>query len=279
MKILVSAPFHGPRFEGTQLVAAATRIGLDVIPFEHPASRDPTIELPELVRRERPGLVLIVAPSREDPDTFDLARGFGAVVAAWFPSPPAGSPAWKKARMRWIAAAADRVFATTERTADGLSDRLGRAAAVLRPGFDAATIGAVGNTAVVPSGASDGPAVAVRGADDPLFLDRATRREEFRGHGDRAAFRGLPFGGRLDTPKEFGELTRGRRYIAGGRVDDLPTIFDDAAAARACGARVLEVGVRGKVADAIDRSTGDACASDGGFAAALRSIVEAAVGR
>ncbi len=286
MKLLLSAPFHAPRFEGTQIAAAARRMGVEVVEFAHPESRDPTLELPEAARRARPDFLLLVQPDREDPATLDLVRRFGATVLMWEAPLPPGAPAFKRARRAWLARAADAAFATHSALAATRFDRLGRPARVAPAGFDLETLrtgdaraaragaGSVGGAGGDAIALPPGVAIAVRAADDPLQLAPETGADEFSGWGEKSAFPGLSFSGRLATPKDFSELVGGRRYIAGGRVSDLPAVFDDAAAALACGARVIDVGLRQKIGDGTERSASDA--SLGGFANALRTILDAA---
>src|SRR5690606_16464064 len=148
LTLLLSAPAGGPRFVGEQLLAAARRLGHDAFLFDHPASRDPTLELPEAARTVGADRVLLVEVDREDPVTIDVLRELGAHVAVWLAPAPDAAPSWWRARRRWIAGAADRLFVTDPSVAPGACDRHGRPGEVLARGFDARTLS--------PEGAGEG---------------------------------------------------------------------------------------------------------------------------
>ncbi len=249
MRLLLAAPCAAPRFEGQQLLAAARALGLEAELFDHPVSRDPTLELPESARRVRPDAIVIVAPEREDPATIDLLRRGGARVGLWIPSAAAGAPSWLAARRAWCARAADAVAVTDAALAARFVDRRGRGALLLPrachlPLFEAPA--AAGRAA---GGA--GEHVAVRGADDPLRLDRRGAGARIRCHGHPAAFAGFAFAGPVRAPADLAPLLRGRWFVSGGRYGPGPPgVFDEAAAAAALGAAVVVAPFLGRIEDA-----------------------------
>lgn len=250
MKLLISAPCRAPRFEGIQLKAAADRVGLAVDLFDASASRDPTLELVAVVARLRPDVVLLVSPLREEPATVELLRELGAKVAVWAHPPAAGAARHLAARVRWIAAAADRTLATVGELAAVVRDRCARPASVLLPSFDAVCLGG----AVVardPAVAGGSSLVAVRAGDDPLRFVAEPGEVRLRGFGDAAAFPELRRAEPLVEPTRFAAVVSGRAYLTGGRLAQAaPSVFDDGAAAAACGARVFGIGYLGSLSSA-----------------------------
>lgn len=128
MKIVIAADTATAHLNGVELLASAERSQYDAVLFDHPASRDPTLELPTLVRAHGAEFVLIVAPAREDPATVDVLRNLGARTAVWVDEPDVDDRPWMKARRRWIATAADRVWVTREHMMAEFVDRHGRSA-------------------------------------------------------------------------------------------------------------------------------------------------------
>ena len=237
MRWLIAAPCAAPRFEGPQLVAAARRRFDEAALFDSDASRDPTLELPTVARRYRPDVLLVVAPEREDPTTLGLVRDAGARVAVWLGRLSERAPPHLAGRRRWIARASDVVAATGPEVLADLEEAGVRGAIQLAGGFDRETLGD-GD----PARAAAGEVVAVRAADDPLRIANGDASSHVVGYGDRDAFPGVRFGGPIEVGR-FASVVAGRRYLAGGRLAvGPPGVFDDAAAARACGASVIEVG-------------------------------------
>ncbi|MBI4878486.1 MAG: hypothetical protein HY812_02340 [Planctomycetes bacterium] len=249
MKVLLAAPCAAPRFEGPQLLAAARSLGLSADLFDHPVSRDPALELPGVPRRTRPDAVLIVAPEREEPATIDILRRAGARVALWIASAAEGAPPWLAARRAWCARAADAVAVTDAALAEGLLDRCGRRALHLPRAWHPPLFAAPAAAGRAPCGAAD--LVAVRGADDPLRVDRRGARGRIAGHGHPAAFAGFAYGGPVRAPAELAALLRGRVLVSGGRYGPGPPgVFDEAAAAAALGAAVIVAPYMGLVEEA-----------------------------
>lgn len=256
MRLLLSAPCGAPRFVGEQLLAAARRLGHDTSLFDHPASRDPTLELPAAALRHEAEVVLLVEVEREDPATIEVVRSRGARVMVWVASAPESSPAWARARRTWIAGAADRLFVTDpDALTSGLDrrglDRRGRPARTIGRGFDPETLGITSpRDAAAPT---EGPRIltALRATDDPLRLPSRPAGGELVGIGEGAAFsRGTKLAA-LAEPGRFGALVAGRAYIAGGRAvgGGPPSVFDDVAAARAAGGRVERWAAHGQSPD------------------------------
>jgi len=128
MKLLISAPCGQPDRLGPRLQEAAHSVGIDVLLFDHPASRDPTLELPEVARRHRTSRVVLLAPEREDPATIELVRRAGNRILLWCPPVLDQAPSFLEARRRWISRAADRVAVTEEWMCPRYVDRAGRPA-------------------------------------------------------------------------------------------------------------------------------------------------------
>lgn len=128
MKIVIAADTAAAHLNGVDLLASAQRCDHDAVLFDHPASRDPTLELPTLVRAHGAEFVLVVSPTREDPATLDVLRRLGAKTVVWIDEPDAADRPWMKARRRWIATAADRVWVTREHMRADFVDRRGRIA-------------------------------------------------------------------------------------------------------------------------------------------------------
>ena len=126
-RLLIAAPDPA----GRVLLEAARATGLTAEWFHHPSSRDPTFELPVLGVRFLPDVVLLVAPSREEPATLELLRDRGAfVVVVVLPLEPA-APRHMLSRQRWVCRAADAVVVAQDRSVSVFRDRRGRPAVVL----------------------------------------------------------------------------------------------------------------------------------------------------
>ncbi len=271
MRTLISAPCASPRFEGPQLLAAARAIGWDALLFDHPASRDPTIELPAWSASFRPRLVLLVQPAREEPSTLDLLRRFGARTVVWS-APVVDEPDGVPVRTRWIARAADAVATTVPVAERRLVDRRDRPAACLPGAFDPTYLGATESSRDTNGGGDGDRCVLVRGADDRFAARRAAGRPAVDGWGPRVAFPAFVRVRPLESGKQFARCVGGRSYLTGGRpTAGPPSVFDDALAARACGARVFSVPYLGEV-------SGMTAAPDDGvietFADRLRNLSE-----
>ncbi len=261
MKLLISAPGGPPRFVGEQLLAAARRLGHDAALFDHPASRDPTLELPAAARRTAAEIVLLVEPDREDPATLEAVRSRGARVVAWLAPAADDAPRWRRARRTWIARATDAVFVTDASEVAGRCDRTGRPARVVGRGHDPETLGVGG----APPGASrtSGERIALRAADDPLRLGRAAVGAGLIGLGDAGAFpTGVPVHP-LESAGAFAGWISGRTYLVGARVSGggPPSVFDDAAAVRAAGATIERWAAHASAPDAPERAGGSSEAS------------------
>ncbi|MFG0319036.1 MAG: hypothetical protein ACF8XB_17320 [Planctomycetota bacterium JB042] len=249
MRLLISAPGGPPRFVGEQLLAAARRLGHEAALFDHPASRDPTLELPAAARRVTAEIVLLVEPDREDPATLEAVRARGSRTVAWFAPAADDAPRWRRARRIWIARAADAVFVTDEAEVAGRTDRSGRPARVVGRGHDPEALGIVVG-ARSPSSAA-GERIALRAADDPLRISTAAVGAGLIGLGDARAFpSGVPVHA-LEAAGGFAARISGRTYVVGGRVagGGPPSVFDDAAAARAAGATIERWAAHAAAAD------------------------------
>jgi len=139
MRIVIAAPCGTSGGAGEALLAAA-RERHDASLFDHPASRDPTLELPDLVSRTRPDVVLLIDVAREDPETLDTLRELGARVAVWVDATTDGAAPWVLARRRWIAGGADATATTRKDEAHVLLDRMGREALLLNRPDDGAEL-------------------------------------------------------------------------------------------------------------------------------------------
>lgn len=128
MALLIAAP-AGPLGRG--LLLAARGRGERAEWFDSAASRDPTLELPELAARLAPDRVVVVAPSREEPATLALLRCNGAAVAVWIPPLEVDAPRRMLSRQRWIAREADAVAVTDLSAAALFSDLHARPAIVV----------------------------------------------------------------------------------------------------------------------------------------------------
>lgn len=253
MSWLISAPSGPPRFEGGQLLAAARAIGLEAELFDHPTSRDPTLELPELVRRLRPEVLLLAEPAREEVETIRLAQEMGSRVVLWMAPLPPRAPGRLLARRRWLARQADLVAVADAGQLGLLLDRRQRSAVVVPAGYQLSELGGAGpggqgRTGGVEGRSSDDGLVLVRAADDPLHIDRSDRCPPILGYGPVVAFPPGCHAGELQRGADFAELVRGRRYLAGGRpAVQAPGLFDAEAAAAALGATLVRVGFMGRV--------------------------------
>ncbi len=130
MRVLVAAPHAALDAAVRAITAAANVAAADCVPFAHDRSRDPTIELPHHAFLLRPDWVVLVDPRREDPNTLDAVRCFGARVLLVFDHELGSGESAASARRRWLAHAADTVVAFGSRAAAGATDRGGRAARV-----------------------------------------------------------------------------------------------------------------------------------------------------
>lgn len=126
-RLLIAAPDPA----GRVLLEVARAAGFAAEWFHHPSSRDPTFELPVLGARFLPDIVLVVAPSREEPATLELLRERGAfVVVVVLPLEPA-APRHMLSRQRWVCRAADAVVVAQDRSVSVFHDRRGRQAVAL----------------------------------------------------------------------------------------------------------------------------------------------------
>lgn len=144
MRVLVAAPA-----DKLDAFTRATRDALGVrddasSAFAHDRSRDPTLDLPHRVFEERPELVVVIDPRREDPSTIEALRRFGARVVIVFDAIDESAGRSVEARRRWIAHAADGVLGQEAFGASCAVDRHGRAALPFTvASFGAALIAAV----------------------------------------------------------------------------------------------------------------------------------------
>ncbi len=116
---------------GERLLDGFRANGVEAAWFFTPASRDPTLELPDVALAMGPERLIVVEPQREEPGTLDVIRAAGISTIVWLLRLEPHVPRNMLSRQRWIARAADAVAVTVPRRVPLFRDRRGRPASVV----------------------------------------------------------------------------------------------------------------------------------------------------